>query len=120
MCVHRLGFHSKGLIVASVYMDITKTDHSRDLTFLLEYHDRTGADLIISADSNAHSHLWGCQESNKRGEDLERFILQHGIIVANREEDLPSYLKEMVRSMRFNPLSKWQNSFRRKNQRRLR
>jgi hypothetical protein len=30
----------KGLIVASVYMDITKSIHSRELSSLLEYCDR--------------------------------------------------------------------------------
>ena len=49
----------KGLIVASVYMDIAKSIHSRELSPLLEYHDRTDSDLVICADSDAHSHLWG-------------------------------------------------------------
>ena len=69
----------KGLIVASVYMNVTKTIHS-----LLEYRDMTESDLIICADSNASSHMWGCEQSSKRREDMERFLYQHGLVVANR------------------------------------
>ncbi len=39
--------------------------------------------LIKGADSNAHSVLWGCKETNKRGEELEELILRFNINVAN-------------------------------------
>ena len=39
--------------------------------------------LLIGMDSNSHSVLFG-NESNKRGEVLEEFILEHGLLVENR------------------------------------
>ena len=41
-------------------------------------------------DSNAHSELFG-NDSNRRGEELEEFILQHGLLVENKGT-VPTYV----------------------------
>ena len=51
---------------------------------LLEFCNSKRIPLIVGADSNAHSVLWGCKETNKRGEDLEELILRFNLNLANR------------------------------------
>ncbi len=50
---------------------------------LLEFWDSKRIPLIVGADSNAHSVLWGCEETNKRGEELEELILRFNLNVTN-------------------------------------
>ena len=40
--------------------------------------------LIVCADTNAHSKMWGGEEDNERGRMVEEFILDHGLEVLNR------------------------------------
>ncbi len=37
----------------------------------------------MGADSNAHSVLWGCEETNRRGEEFEDLILRFNLNVAS-------------------------------------
>ena len=71
------------IVVASVYLDITKPAAPPWLEQLVEYASRKSYALLIGMDSNAHSSLWG-PDSNARGNELEDFILQHGLHVENR------------------------------------
>ncbi len=50
---------------------------------LLEYCDSKRIPLIVGADSNAQSVLWGCEETNKRGEELKELVLHFNLNVAN-------------------------------------
>ena len=45
--------------------------------------DQKGYAVIIAADSNAHSPLWG-PDSNARGDALEDFVLAYGLRVENQ------------------------------------
>ena len=56
---------------AAVFLDINLTVRLQKFVQLLEFCDSKGIPLIVGADSNAHSVLWGCEETNKRGEELE-------------------------------------------------
>ena len=40
--------------------------------------------IIIGMDSNAHSTLWGCDDSDSRGIALEEFIFNRNLVVLNR------------------------------------
>ncbi len=50
---------------------------------MLEFCDSKRIPLIVGAESNAHRVLWGCEETNKRGEELEELILCFNLNVAN-------------------------------------
>ena len=77
------------LVIASVYMDI-RHDIPPDILYqLLEYVDGHNYGLIIGADSNAHSTLFG-PDMNKRGELLEEFIIEQGLLVEN-QGNLPTF-----------------------------
>ncbi len=39
--------------------------------------------LIVGADTSVHNVLWGCEETNKRGEEIEELILRLNLNVAN-------------------------------------
>ncbi len=67
----------------SYYLDINVTVMLQKLDLLLELCDSKRIPLIMGADYNAHSVLWGCQETNKRGEDLEGLILRFYLHIAN-------------------------------------
>ena len=41
-------------------------------------------DAILGIDSNAHSPLWGSNESNARGEKLEELIMEYQFSLLNR------------------------------------
>ncbi len=38
---------------------------------------------IIVGDLNAHSRLWGCSESNKRGKIIEEILTENNLVVLN-------------------------------------
>ena len=58
---------------------------SKEITDLITYSKKNAIQLIIGADSNAHSSMWGPipKSQCKRGEDLEQWILQEGIMIHN-------------------------------------
>ena len=37
--------------------------------------------LVVCTDSNAHSTTWGNENSNKRGEDLEKIMATHDLTI---------------------------------------
>ena len=74
--------------VTSVYMDITLPEvWPKELTRLLRMCDRRDMKLVIMADANAHSTLWGSEVTNSRGEAVESLILRHGLAVLNRGDE---------------------------------
>ena len=74
--------HGKQTILISLYLDIKQPVISRELVDLMAMIDRKHCAVIICADSNAHSTLYG-PDSNQRGEALEDFIIQNGLAVEN-------------------------------------
>ncbi len=74
----------RSLYVASCYLDITKDAPSAELDYLVKYcHDKR-IPLIVGADTNAHSPMWGEVDTNKRGGDLEEWITACNLTILNR------------------------------------
>ena len=69
--------------MASVYQDITISTVSAALSKLAQYCTSHNKKLMLCCDTNSHSTLWNCDRSNKRGEDMEEFILSHNLEVFN-------------------------------------
>ena len=74
--------HGKQTILVSLYLDINKPVVSPGLTDLMTMIDKKRCAVIICADSNAHSTLYG-PDNNRRGDALEDFIIQNGLAVEN-------------------------------------
>lgn len=62
--------NSYTIILASIYMDITKPIPSKDITDITKYATHFNLPLIIGTDSNAHHTLWGSSNINHRGTTL--------------------------------------------------
>ena len=72
------------IYVASAYLDITdKEIVPLALKKLVQYCHQEGKQLLICADMNAHSPLWGCDNENQRGLRIEEFIFSHRLEVLN-------------------------------------
>ncbi|CAK1588958.1 unnamed protein product [Parnassius mnemosyne] len=54
------------LVVASVYMPEEDTPPPHDLSRLVNFCERTGLEVVIGTDSNAHHPLWGMEKPNER------------------------------------------------------
>ena len=72
----------KRFMVASVYLDINKEVAPQWLNKVAEYAESHDYPLVLCMDSNAQSHFYSDRQ-NERGDDMEEFILQHGLSVAN-------------------------------------
>lgn len=71
--------------VSSLYMDIdTPLDRlaTQEMRRLVDHCRKEKKPLIICADSNAHSELWG-NDVNRRGEALEEFIFAYDLELQN-------------------------------------
>lgn len=73
----------KLVYIASAYLDINYSATPQILRNLIERCEVERIPLILGMDANAHSPLWGCDESNPRGEDLESMIAEHNLTVLN-------------------------------------
>ena len=74
-CIWKNPTGSEVIYITSIYMDITNHDVLTDKFQELVAHCKDyGIPLVAGADTNAHSHLWGSNEPNRRGETLEEFI----------------------------------------------
>ena len=74
--------HGRRTILASIYLDITQPAVPPWLEQLLDMAENKRMPMIIAMDSNAHSALYG-PDNNKRGDDLEDFILARGLEIQN-------------------------------------
>ena len=74
--------HGKQTLIISLYCDIKLPVASDHLLSLLRMAERRKFAVILVMDSNCHSVLFG-PDGNKRGEDLEDLILDHGLQVEN-------------------------------------
>ena len=70
-------------VLASVYLDIRKPVRPQWLDDLVRMAESKSYPIIICADSNAHSSLFG-PDNNARGDELEDFVLHHGLGVENK------------------------------------
>ncbi len=72
------------LFLASGYQDIMLPVVSSELNRLQKFCRDERIPLIIGMDSNAHSTVWGEEESNHRGVELEQWLMEMGMNVENR------------------------------------
>ncbi len=73
------------LYLVSVYMDILDQNVILpQLKSLLRMAHIKKKEVLIMADTNAHSSLWGCKETNRRGEILEDFIFSNNLRIQNK------------------------------------
>ena len=74
----------KEIYLTSTYMDIQHRDVIPvELQGLMRMASLRNKDVLIMADTNAHSTMWGSPLGNARGERLEEFIFQHNLVVHN-------------------------------------
>ena len=77
--------HSGGvLVMASWYWDININVIDPLLEDVIIACQRQRIPLVIGGDSNAHSCLWGCEDSNARGYLMEELMALHNLEVRNR------------------------------------
>ena len=82
-CPSGPGNKGKDFIICSLYWDYLHKDLPKQFKELLKYGETSKIPLIITGDTNAHSELWGCINSNKRGETMENELLQYKIDIIN-------------------------------------
>lgn len=82
ICSIELRWQGKTLIMVSAYMDINLTIENEILTKILERYSGS-APLVIGMDSNAHNPMWGSEDLNSRGEDLELLMERYNMYVVN-------------------------------------
>lgn len=73
---------SSRILVASVYLDINEPVGPPWLESVFSYAAQKGYGLLVSVDTNTHSHLFG-PTTNQRGVQLEDLVFQHGLTVQN-------------------------------------
>ena len=56
---------------------------SHNIINLVDYCNKSGLNLIVGCDANAHNVVWGSSDTNKRGESLMEFLLIKELIVLN-------------------------------------
>ena len=78
-----LQVQGKQVVVASIYLDILLPIENGWLDPIVEFANSKHAGVLLAMDSNAHSQMYG-PSNNSRGDDLEHFILRHGLWVENR------------------------------------
>ena len=74
--------HGK-MLIASIYLDANEPIVPDWLTALVRYADNKQLPTLLTFDANAHTELYG-NETNKRGEDFEEFILRNNFLLENR------------------------------------
>ena len=72
------------VLLVSWYWDYTEKCLPAALTAIVQFAEERGYPLWFSADSNAHSPMWGCPDLNARGRQIESFLFAHGLSLLNR------------------------------------
>ncbi|GBO24714.1 hypothetical protein AVEN_187053-1 [Araneus ventricosus] len=70
--------------VCTLYLPSSTSVDERDLDRLV---DELPAHFIIVGDFNGHSPLWGSNNTNSRGRQIEEFINTHSLCLLNNGED---------------------------------
>ena len=77
------------VVIASIYLEDTTNKPIKKPTILplmeglVDFCATKHLKLLCGIDCNAHSPLWGGDETNKRGEELEEFLFEKGLFVHN-------------------------------------
>ena len=85
--------YGRGVIVASLYMDINDPVRSPHLIKLLDMCRDSGQALLIGADTNAHSTMWSeIDDNNSRGDELEEILMEYDLHVHNCQLEKPTFV----------------------------
>ena len=82
--------------IVSVYCDGLKKEVPCEVVKLLQ--ENRGANFLICMDTNAHSSMWGCDETDPRGEMMEDFIVSNNLVVVNKGKSA-TYIKGGARTI---------------------
>ena len=82
-CTVKVGSPLKEIVVSSIYMDITKPVWPEAFRSLVNRVLSRNQKLLVLADTNSHSTLWGCPESNSRGEEFEMNLVGSDLEIIN-------------------------------------
>ena len=67
--------------LVSMYLDCTVLGFPPEFTELI--WKKGECDIIIGADSNAHSTIWNCPKTDKKGEFIEDFLIANDLLCLN-------------------------------------
>ena len=88
--VIQITLNRKSTLLVSVYLDITWVKVIPDsLHKVLRYAEDNRLGILIAADTNSHSSLFG-PSTNRRGEQMELFIAKYKLTVENNSH-IPTY-----------------------------
>ena len=65
-----------------MYLDINKAVVQEWLDKIIKYATDKEVELMIGADTNCHSNLFG-EDTNKRGRDFEEFVIENALEIEN-------------------------------------
>ena len=74
--------HGGSIVLVSQYCHSNDPTIDPGLVEVVEHCKQNRLPLVIGADSNSHSTIWG-PDQNRRGDDFENFIQQGDLIVLN-------------------------------------
>ena len=83
ICVVSVKIEGKDVFLCSLYLDILKEVTHPMFLAVVEHCNRLQIPLVIGADTNAHSLLWGSADWNNRGDELEEIILTSNLTIVN-------------------------------------
>lgn len=74
------------ILFSSIYMpyeELINVPHATARE-IIQYSSDSGVPLVAGADCNAHHILWGCRNTNRRGELLAEFLVSTELEIANK------------------------------------
>ena len=82
-CVEMNGMHSMYLPVVGLMMSIVTLNTDFNPKDLQNVIHQLPSPFILMGDFNGHHTLWGCEDVNNRGQQLEDLILKNDLILFN-------------------------------------
>ena len=70
--------------VSSLYLDIEIKPENTTFMELVKECKKKKLPLIVGMDSNAHSSMWGAEDTNDRGRELEEIFFELDLVVLNQ------------------------------------
>ncbi len=83
-CAVQVTSGKETLILISTYLDYNHPEVIYDFDKCINYALSKNMPFVLGMDSNAHSQMWGCPDSNTRGVKLEEFFCQKGLSLHNQ------------------------------------
>ena len=90
ICTASIKIGDKSAYICSLYLDINLDPRKKLFEDVLRHCESERIPLVACIDTNAHSGLWGCDDSNGRGNALEELITLNNLMVLN-EGNTPTF-----------------------------